>query len=76
MSRNPTMSDAELSAMHGRAKDAGMYPYGASPEEMHYVARRPVDAPKIDNAWQKMWRAIGVDTLLELVTKSIEDGGR
>ncbi len=76
MSRNPTMSDAELSAMHGRAKDAGMYPYGASPEEMHYVARRPADAPKIDNTWQKMWRAIGVDSLLELVTKSIEDGGR
>lgn len=76
MSRNPIMSDTELSDMHERAKAANMFPYGASPEEMHTVARRPIDAPKIDNTWQQMWRAIGVDQLLELVTKSIEDGGR
>lgn len=76
MSRNPTMTSEEMTAMHERAKMAGMYPYGASPEEMHTVARRPVGAPKIDNNWQAMWRAIGVDQLLELLTKSIEDGGR
>lgn len=76
MSRNPTMTDEELSAMHGRAKEAGMYPYGASPEQMHYVARRPVAAPEVDNTWQAMWRAIGVDKLLQLLTESIEDGGR
>lgn len=76
MSRSPTMSDEELAAMHARAEKAGMYPYGADPEQMHRVARRPVDAPPIDNSWQAMWRAIGFDKLLELVTESIEDGGR
>mmetsp|Transcript_25010 Transcript_25010/g.37405 ORF Transcript_25010/g.37405 Transcript_25010/m.37405 type:complete len:575 (-) Transcript_25010:196-1920(-) len=76
MSRNPTMTNEELDAMHKRAEKAGMYSYGASPEQMHSVARRPVSAPEIDNNWQAMWRAIGVDQLLELVTKSIEDGGR
>jgi hypothetical protein len=53
-----------------------MYPYGATPEQMHTVARRPEGSPDIDNAWQGMWRAIGFDKLLELVTESIEDGGR
>lgn len=76
MSRSPEMSQTELSDMHARAEKAGMYPYGASPEQMHTVARRPVGAPKIDNTWQAMWRAIGVDKLLELLTESIEDGGR
>jgi len=76
MSKNSVMSNDELTAMHQRAEKAGMYPYGASPEQMHTVARRPVDAPPIDNNWQAMWRAIGVDKLLELLTESIEDGGR
>ena len=76
MSRSPSMTDAQMAAMHGRAEKAGMFPYGASPEQMHTVARRPVDAPPIDNSWQAMWRAIGLDQLLELLTKSIEDGGR
>mmetsp|Transcript_10295 Transcript_10295/g.24687 ORF Transcript_10295/g.24687 Transcript_10295/m.24687 type:complete len:981 (+) Transcript_10295:67-3009(+) len=76
MSRNPTMSDSEMAAMHARAEKAGMYPYGASPEQMHTVARRPVGAPPVDNNWQQMWRAIGLDKLLELLTESIEDGGR
>ena len=76
MSRNPYMTEEELTAMHQRAKEAGMYPFGASPEQMHTVARRPIDANAIDNTWQKMWRAIGVDKLLELLTESIEDGGR
>lgn len=76
MSRNPEMSDVELEAMHLRAENAGMYPYGASPEQMHRVARRPIDAPPLDNNWQAMWRAIGVDKLLELLTQAIEDGGR
>ena len=34
------------------------------------------DAPEIDNSWQAMWRAIGLDKLLELLTEAIEDGGR
>lgn len=76
MSRNPTMTEKEMEDMHSRAEKAGMFPYGASPEQMHQVARRPVGAPAIDNSWQAMWRAIGVDKLLELLTESIEDGGR
>lgn len=76
MSRNPTMSDEELKAMHARAEKAGMYPYGASPEQMHTVARRPEGAPDVDNAWQQMWHNIGFDRMLELLTESIEDGGR
>ena len=76
MSRNPTMTDQELTAMHARAEKAGMYPYGASPEQMHRVAMRDVNAPEIDNSWQQMWKFIGVDKLLELLTESIEDGGR
>ena len=76
MSKNPTMTDSELTAMHERAEKAGMYPYGASPEQMHTVARRPIDAPPLDNSWQAMWRFIGLDKLLQLLTESIEDGGR
>lgn len=76
MSRSPTMDEADLSAMHARAERAGMYPYGASPEQMHVVERYPVGAQPVDNNWQQMWRAIGVDKLLELLTEAIEDGGR
>lgn len=76
MSRNPDMTNNELNEMHLRAKKAGMYPYGASPEQMHTVARKPIDSPLIDNNWQELWRIIGVDKLLKLLTESIEDGGR
>ena len=74
MSRNPVMTEEELTAMHQRAKAGGMYPYGAAPEQMHTVARRGVDEHQIDNKWQQMWQAIGVDRLL-MLTESIEDGG-
>ena len=76
MSRSPVMSEDEMTAMHKRAEKAGMFPYGASPEQMHLVERRPIDAPPLDNNWQRMWKAIGVDKLLELLAESIEDGGR
>jgi len=76
MSRNPEMTPAEMEAMHARAEKAGMFPYGASPEQMHSVARKTPGSPDIDNNWQAMWRALGVDKLLELLTESIEDGGR
>ena len=33
--------------MHLRAKAAGMYEYGASPEQMHYVPHVPPGAPAI-----------------------------
>jgi hypothetical protein len=61
--------------MHARAERAGMYPYGASPEQMHDVARK-LDKDAIDNNWQQMWHNAGLDKLLELLTESIEDGGR
>jgi hypothetical protein len=76
MSRSPTMSDDELTAMHARAEKAGMFPYGAGPEQMHRVLRYPEGAPPVDNNWQQMWHAIGFDKLLELLTEAIEDGGR
>jgi len=76
MSRKPQMTDEELTAMHARAEKAGMYPYGAGPEQMHSVERRGLDEPEVDNEWQAMWRAIGLDRLLELLAESIEDGGR
>jgi len=76
LSRSPEMTETQLKAMHERAAKAGMNPYGASEEQMHRVEMRPVGAPDVDNAWQAMWRAIGVDKLLELLTESIEDGGR
>eukprot|EP00804_Cyclotella_cryptica_P023435 CCRYP_020858-RD/>CCRYP_020858-RD protein AED:0.18 eAED:0.18 QI:406/1/1/1/1/1/5/86/939 len=76
MSRKPVMSEDELKGMHQRARAAGMYPYGASEEQMHTVARRGENEPKLDNNWQQMWHAIGVDKLLELLAESIEDGGR
>ena len=70
------MSDAELKAMHARAADVGMDKYGASEEQMHMVARRGENEPPINNNWQRMWHAIGVDSILELLTKAIEDGER
>lgn len=37
LTRDPSPGPERLAAMHERAKAAGMYPYGASPEQMHYV---------------------------------------
>lgn len=76
LSRTPVMSDVELKAMHARAADVGMNKYGASEEQMHMVARRGENEPPINNNWQRMWHAIGVDSILELLTKAIEDGER
>lgn len=74
MSRNSEMSPKQLEDMHLRAEKAGMYPYGASPDQMHSVSRKPPD--ETDNSWQQMWRYIGFDKLLESLSKSIEDGNR
>eukprot|EP00590_Aulacoseira_subarctica_P000512 CAMPEP_0172435762 /NCGR_PEP_ID=MMETSP1064-20121228/71360_1 /TAXON_ID=202472 /ORGANISM="Aulacoseira subarctica , Strain CCAP 1002/5" /LENGTH=334 /DNA_ID=CAMNT_0013184115 /DNA_START=1688 /DNA_END=2692 /DNA_ORIENTATION=- len=76
LSRSPEMTNEQLTLMHQRASKAGLDPYGASVDQMHIVERRSVGAPNVDNSWQKMWRAIGVDKLLELLAESIEDGGR
>eukprot|EP00978_Attheya_sp_CCMP212_P021170 scaffold61530_cov51-Attheya_sp.AAC.5 len=72
MSRSPEMSDAQLTDMHSRAEKAGLYPYGASPEQMHRIERRPVDATKVDNSWQALWKSIGIDTILEQLSGSTE----
>lgn len=74
MSRSSEMTEKQLEDMHLRAEKAGMYPYGASPDQMHSVSRKP--AGEISNSWQSMWKAIGFDKLLELVSESIEDGSR
>jgi hypothetical protein len=76
LSRSPELTEKQLQDMHERAAAAGMNAYGASMDQMHHVERRQVDSPDVDNSWQAMWRAIGVDKLLEFLTESIEDGGR
>jgi hypothetical protein len=67
MTRSPTISDAQLEAMHQRAKAAGLYPYGASPEQMHRILQQqePQRSVKIDNAWQSLWRTLGVKEALD-----------
>jgi len=76
LSREAELDAEEISAMHSRAEKAGLFPYGASPEQMHTVSRRAKDAKPLENPWQTLWHTIGVDQLLEALTKSIEDGGR
>ena len=61
--------DAELAAMHGRAKAAGMDPYGSAPEQMHYVPHAPQGAV-VDNGWQRFWLSLQVDKLLALIESS------
>ena len=74
LSKSPKMTESELEAMHERASKAGLDKYGASREQTH----RNIFAAEnvIGNNWQDMWHKIGVDSLLELLTKAIEDGGR
>jgi len=67
LSREPRMSEEALAAMHDRARVAGMFPYGASPEQMHVVPHVPPDTPPLQNTWQSAWTAIGVDKLLALL---------
>jgi hypothetical protein len=58
MSRSPVMTDDELDAMHERAKKAGLFFYGASPEQMLRIERRPVGAGPVENAWQDLWKQL------------------
>ena len=51
LSRSPTMSDAQTSAMFARAAAAGMAPYGATPEQMHAVPHRAPELPPIENRY-------------------------
>jgi len=67
LTREPNIGPERMAAMHARAKAAGMYPYGASPEQMHYVEHSPVGWQPVDNAAQRFWAWVGMDRLLSLV---------
>ena len=76
MSRQPTLNDNQLDAMHVRAKNVGLDPYGANPEQMHRIERRRQvnnynddNDVHIDNAWQTMWKTIGFDELLDRLSQ-------
>ena len=73
MSREPILNDMEIEDMHRRAKNVGLNAYGASPEQMHRIERRissQGDGAAIDNAWQRMWKAMGVEQLLDQLAQS------
>ena len=67
LTRSPTMSDEARAAMFARAAQAGIAPYGATPEQMHNVPHYPAGAPPIDNQWQQLWSFVGIDKLLGLL---------
>uniref|UniRef100_A0A6S8T3W1 Uncharacterized protein n=1 Tax=Ditylum brightwellii TaxID=49249 RepID=A0A6S8T3W1_9STRA len=68
MSRTPEMSDEELNDMHARAEKAGLYPYGASPEQMHHIERKS-SSDDVHNAWQTLWEVVGVNKLLDMAAE-------
>ena len=71
LSRRPTLSAERLSAMHERARAAGLDPYGSSPDQMHVVDHTdPATWTPIDNTWQRFWDAIGLPKLLALIESS------
>jgi len=70
LSRAPTMSDAQMAAMHSRATAAGMDPYGSTPNQMHVVPHTAAGTPPIDNSWQQLWRGIRFPELLALIETS------
>jgi hypothetical protein len=73
MSRSPEMSNAELDQMHERAEKAGLFPYGASPEQMIRIGRRPATGSSVvNNKWQALWRTLGTDQFLEKTSDSID----
>ena len=70
LTRDATQTPAELAAMHQRAAAAGIAPYGANPEQMHVVEFALPRDQTVDNEWQQLWKAIGVDQLLALIESS------
>ncbi|KAG8466481.1 hypothetical protein KFE25_002237 [Diacronema lutheri] len=66
LSRTTDDQPAQMAAMHARASAAGMDAYGSSAEQMHVVQHAPSGAPPVDNAWQRMWEAVGLPRLLAL----------
>jgi hypothetical protein len=74
MSRSPEMSEEALQAMHQRAHDAGLDPYGAAPEQMHRIERTRAASTTTssttgrdvsENEWQRMWNRLNVDQYLD-----------
>lgn len=64
MSRSPDISEEALHAMHQRAHDAGLDPYGAAPEQMLRI-ERATDNDLPENEWQKLWKRLNVDKYLD-----------
>jgi hypothetical protein len=66
MSRSPTMTDAQLDAMHQRVLQIN--PYGASTEQMHRIQQRQVETGSHiieQNEWQKLWTTLGIEKYLD-----------
>lgn len=65
MSRSPTMTDAQLEAMHQRS--AQLNPYGASPPQMHRIERQqPGSGTEVaQNEWQVLWKNLSVEKYLD-----------
>ena len=61
--------------MHGRASALGLDKCGADRKQMHRVEMYE-GVSEVTGVWQSMWKNLGVDKLLELLTETIEDGGR
>lgn len=66
LSRTTDRQAEQMAEMHARATRAGMDPYGSSVEQMHVVEHSAPGAAPVDNAWQRMWEAIGLPKLLAL----------
>lgn len=62
LSRTTDNLPAQMAKLHERATRAGLDPYGA--DQMHVVDQRPLPPGAMDNAWQNLWRAVGVDKAL------------
>jgi hypothetical protein len=76
LSRSETMGEGDMAQMHERASRAGLDKYGAGADQTHVVERRLASEGPVTGRWQDFWDKIGVGRVLELLTKSIEDGGR
>ena len=76
MSRNEVMTPEEKSGMEERVEQAGLGKYGGTGEQVHWNERRMEREGNVEGVWQDFWEKIGVGKLLELLTESIEDGGR
>ena len=63
------MTPVETEGMFDRAEKAGLAPFGANRQEMHFV-EHPADFKNVDNWWQQAWNTAGVDKLLALIAAS------